>query len=146
MLISGLFRMILWALICTVSNSKKTDWTSSYQDLNALPCPSLGSPSMIQHARWHISCDNVLRIRSARANYISGRLLRFDTSRTYHHNLESWSQAQFRLFVSHHETYTSARFIRSMMIRRVHWDSLAPASPTSSGQKPVAPLQRCVLR
>lgn len=37
---------------------------SAYQALKAFPCPSFGSLLMIQHARWHISCESVFRIRS----------------------------------------------------------------------------------
>lgn len=37
----------------------------TYQFLNNEPWFSFASPSMIQHARWHISCDSVFLIRSA---------------------------------------------------------------------------------
>lgn len=60
------------------------------------PCPSFESPLIIQHAKWHISCESVFLIRSSRNQ--SALKHWFWVTKTYHRYPEFSSPIQFQLF------------------------------------------------
>lgn len=101
---------------------------------------------MIQHAKWHISCDSVFRIRSERSSLSNHTTPRFgpcdslpSQSRIFS---ASWIDVSCTPSLVLRISWMSAPTTEGPHI----WDGPMPMGTTRSGQQPLVPLQFCGRR